>query len=44
MGEIKKRKGIDHFIFVIVDIRKNRSYLLWSDDQDKDVVISAFGD
>ncbi|WP_444941282.1 manganese-dependent inorganic pyrophosphatase [Microbulbifer sp. ZKSA004] len=44
MGEIKKEKGIDHLIFAIVDTRENRSYLLWSDDQDKAVVISAFGD
>ncbi|WP_444897869.1 manganese-dependent inorganic pyrophosphatase [Microbulbifer sp. SSSA005] len=44
MEEIKKEKNIDHLIFAIVDTRENRSYLLWSDDQDKDVVVAAFGD
>ncbi|USD20194.1 manganese-dependent inorganic pyrophosphatase [Microbulbifer variabilis] len=44
MGEIKKEKGIDHLIFAIVDTRENKSYLLWSDTSDKDLIVSAFGD
>ncbi|WP_299587967.1 manganese-dependent inorganic pyrophosphatase [uncultured Microbulbifer sp.] len=39
----KKESGVDHLIFAIVDTRDNKSYLLWGDDEDKHIVVSAFG-
>jgi len=41
--EQKKVSGVDHLIFAIVDTRDQKSYLLWGDDADKDIIISAFG-
>ncbi|MCO1335767.1 manganese-dependent inorganic pyrophosphatase [Microbulbifer sp. OS29] len=38
----KKESGVDHLIFAIVDTRDHKSYFLWGDDEDKDIVISAF--
>lgn len=39
----KKASGIDHLVFAIVDTRDQKSYMLWGDDEDRDLVISAFG-
>jgi manganese-dependent inorganic pyrophosphatase len=39
----KKESGIDHLIFAIVDTRDQKSYILWGDDEDKDVALAAFG-
>ncbi|MBG6209903.1 manganese-dependent inorganic pyrophosphatase [Labrenzia sp. EL_126] len=39
----KKASGLNHLIFAIVDTRDQKSYLLWGDDDDKSIVLSAFG-
>lgn len=40
----KQKSNLDHLFFAIVDARDQKSYILWGDDIDKDVVVSAFGE
>ncbi|WP_420332562.1 manganese-dependent inorganic pyrophosphatase [Roseibium sp.] len=40
----KQKSNLDHLFFAIVDARDQKSYLLWGDDIDKDIAISAFGE
>lgn len=40
----KQKSNLDHLFFAIVDARDQKSYILWGDDTDKDIAISAFGD
>ncbi|MEO1115223.1 MAG: DHHA2 domain-containing protein, partial [Pseudomonadota bacterium] len=40
----KQKSNTDHLIFAIVDARDQKSYLLWGDDIDKEIAISAFGE
>jgi len=40
----KRNSNLDHLFFAIVDARDQKSYLLWGDDIDKDIAISAFGE
>ncbi|MCR9138146.1 MAG: manganese-dependent inorganic pyrophosphatase [Alphaproteobacteria bacterium] len=40
---LKRKRGLDHLIFAIVDTRDQKSYLLWGDDADRDIVLAAFG-
>ncbi len=44
MQQIKAESGLDHLVFAIVDTRNDTSYLLWGDEEDKDIVTAAFGD
>ena len=39
----KTASGLDHLVFAIVDTRDQKSYMLWGDDTDKDLVLAAFG-
>ncbi|MEM1152049.1 MAG: manganese-dependent inorganic pyrophosphatase [Pseudomonadota bacterium] len=39
----KEAAGLDHLVFAIVDTRNQKSFLLWGDDTDRDIVVSAFG-
>lgn len=38
----KQNSNLDHLFFAIVDARDQKSYLLWGDDTDRDIVASAF--
>lgn len=40
----KQKSNLDHLFFAIVDARDKKSYILWGDDIDEGVAISAFGD
>ncbi len=39
----KNASGLDHLVFAIVDTRDQKSYMLWGDATDKDLVLAAFG-
>ena len=42
--EQKEKSKLDQLFCAIVDARDQKSYILWGDDVDKGIAVSAFGD